>query len=423
MTQKYPRLAAIALLLILSLQGLRFQWQQSRTVVGLDFYQFWVGARMAREVDDFYSPAVRKQMGLVYLQRARESREQVYFLAARERTYLDTLSTPMLYTVASVMRGTYTRDLHTFQIAMFLALITALVLWTRTHRIDPLLTLALFAILCIAFRPIDIDTLVVNVNKFLLLCVAASTALVAKRQYAIAAALLALATLMKPNILPVLPMLAVFLLVQRRVREFITVAMSGAVAAVIGILASSIYFGSWSIWTDWLREFKALPPSVMASTLGNLAVSRLIFDRIGFDPAPLLLIAFFALTTFAAWRARTNPNLVIAAIPMGCLVFLLGSPLLWVHYFLMALPAIALLLRNPDASEPESNVRRRFLVAALAVFVFSMDVWGGNDALGLTRFIFICNAGLVLLYIAALLDLNASKKIGEDKAIALEHHA
>ena len=67
------RTTAIALILVVAATGVAGVWSIARASAGMDFYQMWIGGRMAREADDFYEPATRARMGESYLQAAVQS--------------------------------------------------------------------------------------------------------------------------------------------------------------------------------------------------------------------------------------------------------------------------------------------------------------------------------------------------------------
>jgi 4-amino-4-deoxy-L-arabinose transferase-like glycosyltransferase len=394
-----PRAATIALLLILSVHGVQTLWKEARSVAGLDFYQFWVGARMARVVNDFYAPETRQRMGAVYLAEARASGNETHRFAAEARPYLDTLSTPLLYVFAAALPERYETSLRAFQLAMLAALLLAFLVFTRTYRVNALTALALFAVVSLAFRATRTEVLVVNLNFLLLLLVAVSTALLIRNQFLLAGALLALTTLMKPNILPVLPLVLLVLLLQRRMRPLLSTLTGALVAGLAGYALSAWYFASPRIWLDWLHAFRTMPASVTAMESGNFALARIVLDRTGFDPAAIFMLLLFGVTALVAHRFRGNPDLVLAAPALGCLVFLLGSPLMWPQYLLLTIPALFVLLRS---SRPPT------IAFGLIVLALAMDPWGASPAsLGVVRLALICNAAVFALWVITLRALHA----------------
>jgi 4-amino-4-deoxy-L-arabinose transferase-like glycosyltransferase len=399
-TTARPRAATIALLLILSVHGVQTLWKEARSVAGLDFYQFWVGARMARVVNDFYAPATRQRMGAVYLTEARASGNEIHRFAAEARPYLDTLSTPLLYVFASALPDRYETSLRAFQIAMLAALILAFFVFARTYRVDVVVALALFAVITLAFRATRTEVLVVNLNFLLLLLVALSTALLVRNQFALAGALLALTTLMKPNILPVLPLVLLVLLLQRQMRPFLSMLAGSWIATIGGYATSAWYFASPRIWLDWWHAFRTMPRSVTAMESGNLALARIVLDRTGFDPAAIFMLLLFAVTALIANRHRTHPDLLLAVPPLACLVFLLGSPLMWPQYLLLTIPALFFLLRSS---------RLPTIAFGLIVLTLAMDPWGASPAsLGVIRLALICNAAALALWVMTLRELRPS---------------
>src|SRR5688500_829901 len=113
------RMSVVILLGILALTGVVGVWRLGRSSAGIDFYQMWVGPRIARQTTAFYEPATRAAMGQEYVRRAETEESSPRRLAvARHRQNLELLSTPMLYTLFAPLAGSYERDLLLFQLAM-----------------------------------------------------------------------------------------------------------------------------------------------------------------------------------------------------------------------------------------------------------------------------------------------------------------
>jgi hypothetical protein len=75
---------------------------------------------------------------------------------------------------------------------------------------------------------------------------------------------------------------------------------------------------------------------------------------LGIRPGPLPGIVLILATIIALWvRHRppgraAQPHPIVSDVPVvaaGCLVYMLSSPLVWLHYLILALPAVLYLLR------------------------------------------------------------------------------
>lgn len=416
-----------ALLLLLVAAGLTNLWLLARASAGIDFYQMWAGPRIAREVQDFYAPAVRDRMGEEYLRRAViEEPSSRRVAVARFRRRLETVSTPSLYLLYVPFLGSYEHDLLLFQLLMFASFLLWLAFVARLSGHGRIASLALLAFLVLSFEPVRSDTRVVNMNHAILLMLAAAAYCVTRGRPASAGALLATATLIKPYVILTLPLLCLLWLVQRRQRESIRLAAGAAAATVIGIAASSLYFRSTTIWLEWLSAFRAMPSSMIAPATGNFALCELIRLTTGWHLTPLLLLLPIVIAAIAFRRAAASPAHDRLAIWLGCVVFQFGSPLVWVHHLLLSVPLAIHLLRPADEAEinglqpspvtPDSRSgsagpsSRRVAVcqyvAAGALALLAIEPWG-RFATSVTEVTVMVNLALMALFVAGLRDLTA----------------
>jgi hypothetical protein len=379
--------------------GVLSLWVAARSSPGMDFYQMWVGGRAA--TGDFYSAAGRARIGAEYLVRAPTDedspRRQV---VARYRAKLETVSTPLLYTVFGAFRGTYEGDLLRFQLLVFLALGGWVALLALAYRYSLVLALAFSSFLLFVFEPVRSDIRVANMNHIILLLVMGSAWCTVRSRFATAAVLLAFSTLLKPYTILVFAVVYGFWIVRGRWRDTAVHAGAAAGTAAAALLASSAYFGSWTIWWEWLRDFRAMPPDIVTPELGNFAFVRLVVELMGWSPGILMLVLLGGGAIFVARKAETGKHADVLAIGLGCVLFQFVSPLVWVHHFLLSLPLMAYLLpRRPVAA-----------VAALALT--SVGPWSAlfPSALQVAA---ISNLGLLIAYGAGLAELASRGVDGE----------
>jgi hypothetical protein len=118
-----------------------------------------------------------------------------------------------------------------------------------------------------------------------------------------------------------------------------------------------------------------------------MGLARLLFEAtdVGCPAAGRsMLIAVLACLRRGARPGReTAPAAAVedtAAVGAGCLVYLLSSPMVWLHYMLLALPAALVLLR------PHPGGQRASWRAALAVLaLLGLAVDPATQAFGLQR--------------------------------------
>lgn len=400
----------IALLVVLSFSGLYTLWSQGRSGAGIDFYQMWVGTRLARETRDFYAPATGARGGEEYLRRAAIEEHSPRRLAvAQHRRQLELVSTPFLYMLYAPLRGTYERDLLLFQTLTILAFVAAIASLARTFGYGVPLGLALFAVLVNAFVPVATDIRVANSNSIVLLLVAAALAMTAKRSFLASGALLALATLIKPYVVLVLLLTYAIWILKRRWRDLAEHLVGAAIVAMIGIVASSFYFRSAWIWIEWVQALRALPRAMVPLEIGNFALARIVEDLWGVHISTLLLALAFAIAVLAAWRARSTPaHTDLLAIGLGCVIALLGSPLVWLHYLVLCLPLLTYLLRPAADDEAHAHARRRQIAAAIVLSMLAIEPWAQLIPTTIQLAAFV-NLGFLIAFVAALGDVRGTR--------------
>jgi hypothetical protein len=395
------RLPIIGLLVILGISGSTSLWLRARSSAGIDFYQMWVGARVAGDVTDFYGPATGGRVGAEYVQRAMtEERSARRVAVARHRQQLEWVSTPLLFTLYAPFRGTYERDLLLFQVLELMALMAAvgLLAWTFGYGVPA--ALALFAVLVNAFEPLVSDFRVGNVNVLILLLVAVGIALTARRNLMAAGAVFAMAALAKPYVVFLFVLTYAFWMVQRRWRDLASHAAGAAIAGVAALTVSSLYFRSPTIWMEWLRALRDMPQSMVPLEVGNFALAGVTQGLFGINVSALVLVVAAGAAVVVTYKAAPAPQHADQlAIGLGCVMALLGSPLMWIHYLVLTIPLLAYLLR------PTGNAPRRQVAAAVALAILAIEPWA-RFVPATIQVAALVNVGLVVAVIASLFDLR-----------------
>ncbi len=388
------RVTTVALTVLLAITAVEVFWATARSSAGIDFYQMWAGARIAREAPDFYSPQTRSRMGEAYFRAAVEQHQSPRTIAvARFRRDLQTFGSPLLYTFFGVFRGTYEHDLLLFDLLMLVACAVWVAVFVRLFGWSACTGALLFAVLLLAFRPVRGDALAGNVNEFLTLAVAVASWLMARRRFAAAGALLAIATLVKPLVILAFAITLLFWIARRRWRDLGLHIAGAFVAAIAAVVASSLYFRSWSIWPEWIRSLRAMPQDVIPLESGNVAVPLVIQRFTGLHSPAVLLIVVLAAAAFVAFRFKPDADAVL--IPLGCVAFELSSPLVWVHYLVLGVPLLMFLMR-PAAKRP--------WIGAVALLLVATDPWAIVIASPVALTLLVI-AGIALAYAAALYDV------------------
>jgi hypothetical protein len=401
------RVTATALILVIAATGLAAVWSIARASAGMDFYQMWIGGRMARETSNFYSPETRARMGEKYLEEAVAAKSPRHIAVARYRRNLEVLSTPFLYTLYAPFRGSYEPSLLVFQLVVLAAFAAWVAIFTAVFRFDAVSALALLAALLVAFEPVRSDARVANMNHIMVLLLAIAAALTARRKFALAGAVLALATLTKPYVIVTLPLTWMFWIAARRHRDFVQHAAGALVAGVAGLAVSALWFRDARIWFEWLAAFRAMPESMVPLGIGNIALSVIVQELTGFAPSIVLLAIAFGAAAFVAFRFVPDERTDVALIALGCVLFQLGSPLVWVHHLLLSVPLVAYLLRPGE--------RWRQIAGAAAFILLAVEPWAGlfPDMIQVAAWI---NCGLLIAFIATLRDFILQRRSHEASA-------
>jgi hypothetical protein len=190
-------------------------------------------------------------------------------------------------------------------------------------------------------------------------------------------ALLAVLVLFKPNVLFIAAGLAAHYGIVRGARRFAAGGAIALVAAFLAVALSSAYFGSASVWLDWLRYLQGANGGTLEYTFeqGNMALPMFMFahtDWIAPQTWATLFAATFVLVllAYATSQGREPQRLVpvarawladpwvAASVP--ALAMFAASPLLWPHYLVFALIPIAWVAHGP---------RHWTIACAVAAFV------------------------------------------------------
>lgn len=338
------RLVAIVILTVLAVAGTISVWNIARSVEGIDFYQFWVGARVAgrQDVPRFYDEATRQRIGAEFLERAqREEPTGRRMAVAQFRRNLDWFSTPLLYMAFGPFSGNYEQSFALYQFLCFVCFIAAMALLVRLLNFPLLGALAFYDAIVWLYEPLKSEARVGNVNLVVLFWLVLAAFAFARGRFALSGALVALVTLFKPY-LPLIPIVTVAVMViQKRWRDLRSYVIGALIATVVAIATSSLYFHSATAWIDWLRGLRAMPRDIVTVELGNVALARIIQDLAGVNVTIVLLVIFTALTIYLVRKGDD-----VLALTASAVASLLATPLVWWHYLVIAIPLLMVLLRR-----------------------------------------------------------------------------
>ena len=411
MASSPSRRAVVVLAALLVTVGTVRAWRTWRHSAGIDFYQYWVvGKVVARgDIPSVYDHDSRAAIGQEFLRHALAGASPRQRAAANFRNVLEPMSTPFLFTALTPFAlGDYDTSFDAFLAVSLGALLVGVFVLGRVVGLAPRERMLVLAFVVFAFEPVAADLRVGNVGQLLLGMVALYAWLCAgwgTARQVVAGAVLGAATAFKPSLAAVGPLLLASWAFDRDWRRLVaqgTGLLAGGVAAV---LSSALVFGSLGAWADWLLAVRTMPP--MAIEAGNVSAAAVAERSWGIRLGSFLTITTGLAVVAALWlrRRRAPPatnralHADLTVVAAGCLVFLLSSPLVWLHYLILALPAALLLLAAEE--------RRQWLaVAALAAVAItpSAELVGVSNPVAGALIVLaglIALFGLVLAQIAA----------------------
>ncbi len=339
-------------LALAALFGMARLWGRAHEGVGVDFYQFWAVGRAvaAAPGSDPYSEEGRREMGGRALAGAASS--PALAAVAEYRRVLATYSTPFLYAIFGLpASGRYGDDHIVFQGISILAAAAGILLLGAAAGLEWPLRLGLLAFVLEWNEPLYSDTTVGNVTRLQLGLVAAAIVLAGRRSAHARISLgvlLAAAVLFKPNLAFVPLLLGIVLLRRRRGRDLGLLAVGlAAGAAMVIALAWWAGFPPPS-WARWARAAGTLPDTLATRDFGNMAIARALQDAWGIPAAAAglaLAVAFvggFSLVLVKSGAVTEDEERL--GLAAGGLAYLLSGTLVWIHYFVLALPIAILSL-------------------------------------------------------------------------------
>ena len=400
----FVRLVILAFVAVLALD--HYQQHLSRTP-GIDFYQYWAvptARRLSSEpLGSPYSESARyAEVLATFSEQSADPRLRAVNAYRQEPGFA---SDPLLYVLGSWLPEDYTTALRSYQLLQFAALGLALFLLARQASI-PGLEMAILALLMgLYYLPVLSELRVLNTNALQLAALALAVALLGSErsrvgglEAGLALSLTVFVAFLKPVWAP-LPALTMLHLIWRNgwAASARPIAGAAGVAALLFAWPAAV-FGP-AVWNDWFhRVFRDDPGRlVYAIEEGNRSAPVILARATGWSLsaaagflAGVVLLPLLVVLV-AQWRAMPSRDLRASlgaltvrllarpavALSFGIVAMLALSPLVWWHYYTLALLPIFVLI-SPGASRWQ---------VALAVLSFLMSsgrlgpiyVWFGDS--------------------------------------------
>jgi len=373
---------------------------------GADFYQFWgvpMGKRLMAAHDSHQSPYVNPEGYASELNGAVQfSRSEKLHAANALRRTLEPMGTPFLYAVFAVFPDDYDAAQAIYVALLYLGAGFGVFALARLRGLSFRWAACVAFAVELTFAPFMIDVRAANVNSLQLALIAALV-WIAARDFRVGnplaeglfLAVLAPLVIFKPNTLWIALALAIQFVLTRDRRTGLAGIGLALLSSVVALAIGAAYFGSTSTWGEWLGFARRLQ-SELPLTLeqGNESIAMWLSRHAGTYGAAgygvilgLALLVAFALAMTAmgrrtdllgatAKRAFSSPGF---AASVGVLFTFATSPLVWSHYFVLALVPI-LWLVGRDGIRGVGTWGAAICYLALARETVDLLVAGGHMA-------------------------------------------
>lgn len=318
-------------------------WRQHERAAGLDFYIYYVNAQLAGRADvgNIYDRDVQSRIGEEYFERAQRNGSELRKYDAQRRRFVDSVSSPFLYTTLRWVSRDYDRALRQYHLLVLACFIAGLLLVARAARVRLPYALFLTGALLLWYRGFEADLRVGNVNSLQLL--ALGCALVSPP--VAAGAVMGLLVAFKPNLILVPLLLAVARVASRDFVRLRREVLGGAIGVAIAIVAAAMNYGTFHVWLQWIaraNEFYHRLPTRMER---NVTPALALFHEHGAWPSYALAIVLTLCVGIAIWRGKTKDDVLIAGLAI--VIYLLSATVVWLHYMVLVVPIALALMRRP----------------------------------------------------------------------------
>jgi hypothetical protein len=407
-------------------------WAFVRTSPGVDFYISWVGVLSVREQEcvNFYEKEkgvqIRESFYVRSLEKSVSPRQKMvaqcwqdyekifYKDQASGNRLLFFFNTPFLYTCMQFfVTGDYEKDISLYyliQMTCFILFIIVVMHLLKFSFVSILYPVILFSVF---YGPFLFDLRVGNVVLMQLAFIAlflASSHLVYKKDIGVlvGGAVLGGMVFFKPNMVFLPFMLLLGWLVLKQYRQAVLSSVGMIAGTVFATLSAAMFFSTFRVWGWWFNSacnVSNLP--YVSVDEGNFALSRLLQEGLGMQKQSfvLLLISLTIVIVIALSIRKKNlskssetfsPSGNLLLISIGCLLYLLCAPLVWTHYYMLALPSFMYLARPIPIMQ---GVRQAVIYSLALVSYCFISVAGRSDVTGLSLVVsaILCNIGVICL--------------------------
>jgi hypothetical protein len=300
--------------------------------------------------------------------------------------------------------GQYDDDLDRFTIVSLLAFAASFALLCRLLDFSPAATVVAAVAYSLCFSPMLADLRAVNVNQVQLLFLSLFLWWNHRQQPALAGAVLGFGIAFKPNIASVL-LVAIFVaIVEGRLTARARLFAGVAAGAAAGVAVAAVYFGGFDVWRLFFSSVGRTLQNGYPVAQGNYALAGLIPSMSSVEVSAVVAVLAMAALLFVLWRTKRlhetgTPPLdeQFLTVGLGCVMMLLGSQLVWIHYYVLLIP-LSLYLLRPTGDTGWFHVGP--LAAGLALLLLSPAAQSRTGLFGAVT----ANIAIALLFSAGLVS-------------------
>jgi len=379
-------------LILLAVLALFSNWTFMQRQPGIDYYAAWatVDAKRNNENYRIYDHLEQDRLKDQYRSKALSEGKTSRRAAFRKVPFLWATGSPFLYaTVSALSTSNYEQSLTLWNALSLLGFSTGILLMCNVLGFSKTASLAIFVSCLLWMEAFHSDIRVGNVNSIQLGLLALAYYLLSRDSKTLnvllASAIIAMLAFLKPNLAPVSLLLLGAWLIQGQQRKFFLGMTGMAAGAMFAVGVSSLLYGGLGIWYEWLAQLFELAKVDMPATHGNYDLLKSLGLATGATDRVVAAIVICAILLAFIWWGRRLPTKAADSGPlagreraliqyaqligMGCLVYMLVAPLVWLHYFVLAIPMLIVAFR-PWSRAPAHGALGIILLRLMPALVF-----------------------------------------------------
>lgn len=356
------------ILFVLVAVGLSASWTYSQRMPGVDYYVAWTVADAVRNDRGFniYDRKDQRRLGEEYRNDAMVEGSKSRRTAFAKIPLFKSTASPFLYaTVNLLSTSNYELSLKIWNILSLIGFSLAILYFSHSLRLPKMASLTILLACLFWLNSFHTDLRVANTNSIQLGLLALTCYLLSRSANSVylvsAGALIAMIVFFKPNLAPVAVLMLGAWLIRGQKQKFLLGLLGMTAGALFAFVTASLFFGYAGVWLEWLESLFRLAKLDIPPTVGNFNLVRPLGLKLGAPGQIAVALALCALTLGFLWWGRTiegrrheqspeanaERELIENAqlISMACLIHMIASTLVWLHYFELAILMIIVTFR------------------------------------------------------------------------------